>query len=157
MQALYINSVKMISSVNNDINSNDTLFDSFMVDYKEENILSEFWKLYPTSTIIIKKEFNPFVGVGAATDNYGVSQIISGPETLPDDAQSGVGGFAQMLNIDKFINMKDLSEHLKDLSPDEIEKATAGIKSMLGNVDEDTEQMINMMLNDISIELKKRR
>ena len=154
MKALYINSMRMISNVNSSINTNSSI-DDFLSDYKEDAILSDFWKSYPETSIIIKKEFNPYVGVGTTNENYGVAQMISGPEVLPDQVQPGIGGVAQMLGVDKMLNMKELSEHLKNLSPDEIEKATTSIKSMLGNVDEGTSQMIDMMLNDISSELKK--
>ena len=173
MKALYINSTRMINNVNNLNNVNNVhnlnnvnnvhnssddvnnMVDDFLSDYNEDTLLSNFWKSYPDTSIIIKKEFNPYVGVGTTNENYGVVQMISGPDVLPDQVQPGIGGVVQMFGVDKMLNMAELSEHLKNLSPDEIEKATTSIKSMLGNVDEGTSQMIDMMLNDISSELKK--
>ena len=157
MKALYINSTRMINNVNNVNNVSDVnnMVDEFLSDYNEDTLLSNFWKSYPDTSIIIKKEFNPYVGVGTTNENYGVVQMISGPDVLPDQVQPGIGGVVQMFGVEKMLNMAELSEHLKNLSPDEIEKATTSIKSMLGNVDEGTSQMIDMMLNDISSELKK--
>ena len=156
LNSLYVNSTMMINCVNTpDGTNNVSCVDFFMENLNEDGIIKEFWVKYPDSTIISKNEFNPFVGVGANNADYGVSQILSGPSNIPDGASTSSDGMAQMLGLDKMLNMKELTENLKNISPGEIEKATQSIKSMLGNVDENTSQMIDIMLSDISNELKK--
>lgn len=51
--------------------------------------------------------------------------------------------------------MEDLAKQLKNITKEQIDQATKSIKSLLGDVDEGTSEMIDMMLNDITDELKK--
>jgi hypothetical protein len=157
LKSMYINSVKMVNTANENINSDNNIITQFNEDIKNTDIITKFWECYPESTAINKnkREFDPYVGVGSANAEYGIDQILSGPEMLPEQTKPGPDGIVQMLGIDKMINMKELVDQLKNLSPDEIEKATTSIKGMFGDIDSDTSEMIDMMLNDISSELQK--
>ena len=99
--------------------------------------------------------FNPFVGVGENTAEYGVSDLLSGPALLPDQTAPGVEGISKMLGIDKMLNMEDLAKQLKNITKEQIEQATKSIKALLGDVDAGTSEMIDMMLTDITDELKR--
>jgi len=100
-------------------------------------------------------EFNPYVGVGG--DNVlSVDQMYSGE--LPEDQtvqKPGLGSLANMVGIDKMLNLKDLTDQLKNMKKEDIDEATNSIKSMLGtNVNEETSNLISDMLTNIQDELK---
>ena len=58
-------------------------------------------------------------------------------------------------NIDNKLNMEYLSKQLKNITKEQIEDSTKNIKSLLGDVDENTSEMISLMLTDIKDELCK--
>lgn len=149
---MYTASVRMVCS------ANSTNFDlEGFNELDTKTLMDEYWTEFPDTknALLIKKEFDPFVGVGSNDENYGVDDIISGPELLADQTAPGIEGITKMLGIDKMINMEELSEQLKNLSPGDVENAAQSIKQMLGpNVDEGTSEMIDSMLNNITSELK---
>jgi hypothetical protein len=155
---MYVSSVRMINMVNETALSPS---DVEMISYFEsdlatgENLITEFWNTFPNTTVLVKEQFNPYVGVGVNSQEYGVDQMFSGPKLLADQAAPGVSSMAKMLGIDKMINMDDLSNQLKNISKKDIDDATANIKTLLGNdIDQGTTNMIADMLNDITDELK---
>lgn len=109
-----------------------------------------------------KKEtsFNPYIGVGNNDLNgkkYGIDEMFS---NLPEDnGKSSAPGFETLIDligVNKFINLEELMEQLKNMKPEDIESATNNIKNMLGsNIDDKTSNLISDMLNDIQEELIK--
>jgi hypothetical protein len=103
-------------------------------------------------------DFNPYVGIGNNDSAYGVNEMFSATPTFQEDKPSGPGieTIANLIGIDKMINMSELTEQLKNMNKDEIENATNSIKQLLGsNVDNSTSNLISDMLTSISDELKK--
>lgn len=103
-------------------------------------------------------EFNPYVGIGEANNKeYGVAEMYSALPTLDDDKPSGPGieAIANMIGINKLINIEELTNQLKNMKKEDIENATNSIKGLLGNnVDEKTSDLISSMLTNISDEMK---
>jgi hypothetical protein len=101
-------------------------------------------------------EFNPYVGIGGdANGELSASDMFSAK--FPEEAQQkpGLGSIASMIGIDKVLNLKQLTEQLKNMSKDDIDEATNSIKTLLGsNIDEKTSDLLSDMLCNISDELK---
>lgn len=105
-----------------------------------------------------EKEFDPFVGVGDDNNDYCVTDVMESTKNIPDEPSSkpGLGSIANLVGIDKMVNLDELSDQLKNMSKDDIDDATNNIKGLLGNnVDENTSNLITNMLSNISEELKK--
>jgi hypothetical protein len=153
LNRIFYASVKLLHLVNPTCISNDAL-----LYIKEIENSSDIKDILNNNTTNNSSEFNPYVGVGNNTDDFGVENIMSGPDCLPGDKQSpsGISSMAKLMGIDKMINMEELSQQLKNIDKTEIDAATQNIKQLLGgNIDEGTSDMINLMLNDITDELKK--
>lgn len=159
LKVIYFASMKMIYSVNGNIDESTVKFsESIQKEISEKEIFDEFYTKIPNSKLFKKNEtFNPFVGVGENLNgNYGIDELKSGPELLEGQTAPGIGGMAQLLGFDKMFNLDQLADQLKNIDPKEIDEATENIKQLLGgNVDEGTSEMINMMLHDITDELRK--
>ena len=166
LKSLYVSSVRMINMANNEnITSLSTqnIITEIESSLDIKKILADFWVAYPNSQIIIKKEFDPYIGVGTNNTDYGLNEMLSGPTLLPDQSAppsltgpDGISNVVKMMGIDKMIPMEELSKQLKNMTPEDIELASQGIKKMLGeDADEGTTEMIDSMLHNISSELKK--
>jgi hypothetical protein len=158
LKYMYIHSSQMIDTSgnsNNVINTDKiaTLRASLTKGQKE--LYEEFWNKFPDNKIVPKPTFNPYVGVGENKSDYSVNDILSGPKLLKDQVEPGIGGITYLLGLDKIINMEDLSNQLKNVTKEQIEEATKCIKSFLGDVDENTSDMLSLMLTDIKEELSK--
>ena len=102
--------------------------------------------------------FNPYVGVGSSTTDFGVNDIIKTLNSVPEEESAGPGmsSMLKMMGFDKMINIDELKEQLENMNQEDIEQATESIKSMLGgNVDDNTAGLITEMLSNISEELKQ--
>lgn len=102
-------------------------------------------------------EFDPYVGIGNANEEYSAGEMFAGISNLPDEGfKPGLGSFAGMIGIDKMINIEELSTQLKNMKKEDIDEATKNIKSLLGNnVDDKTTAILSDMLTNITEELKK--
>lgn len=131
-------------------------------------INEELQNKIPTSKLIIskssdskssdKEEFNPFIGVGKNNENLSVEDMAKVLELKDETEESGskLGGLGSIFGVDKLMNLDKLSEELKNIDKSQIDKATEDIKKLMGgNIDSNTSEMINMMLHDITDELKK--
>ena len=100
-------------------------------------------------------EFNPYIGIG--TDNSELSATDMYSAKFPEEPQQkpGIGTIANMIGIDKVLNLKQLTEQLKNMTKEDIDEATNSIKNLLGNnIDEKTSDLLSDMLCNISDELK---
>ena len=59
-----------------------------------------------------------------------------------------------MVGIDKMLNLGELTEQLKNMKKEDIDEATNSIKCLLGN-DDNTSNLVSDMLMNIQDELKK--
>lgn len=157
IKVIFHASLKLIYSVNG---NTDTEINSFSENIQKEisegEIYKEFYEKNPNSKLYKKgSEFNPFMGVGENTGgSFGVDELSAGPQSL-NEPGSGLGSVAELLGIDKMFNLDQLTDQLKNINPKDIDDATDNIKKLLGgNVDEGTSEMINMMLQDITKELR---
>lgn len=159
LKYMYISSSHMVnvSGNENDVVNIDKVNElRLTLTGNEKEIYNEFWQKFPKNTLVTKvAEFNPFIGVGENKAEYGVNDLLSGPTLLPDQSAPGIDGITKLLGIDKILNLEDLSKQLKNITKEQIDQATKSIKSLLGDVDENTSEMIDLMLNDITDELKK--
>jgi len=97
---------------------------------------------------------NPYIGIlpeSHQTSGYSMNEMFSGPELLPGDNPTSSGIFGNLGNL---LDVEKLSEELKNMTPDQIDEATNNIKSLLGDADEKTTEVIHTMLKDIQNELK---
>lgn len=101
--------------------------------------------------------FNPYVGIGETDNNYGVDDLFAGaPPPDSNPATPGLGSIANLVGLDKMINLDDLRDQLANMNKDDIDDATNNIKSLLGsNMDDKTTNLISNMLSNITNELKK--
>jgi hypothetical protein len=117
-------------------------------------LFDKYFSVFPDSKFIVKKEFNPFVGVGENISDYSVDDVLAGQKSLGALTYSKTSNMLELLGINKMVNMEELSHQLKNITKEQIEEATTSIKGMLGDVDNNTSDMISSMLSDISNELK---
>ena len=155
MLAMHNSSSTLIDIINNPNQTNNLNIEKYA---NIDKFYDKFWALYPDSTLIMKRKYDnmPFIGVGSLNENYDIKTLHSGPELLPEQTSpNNFGGMAKMFGIEKMIDIDALRSGLKNISPEEIDKATASIKEFLGDVDENTTNVITEILTDITSELKK--
>lgn len=119
-----------------------------------QTIFTEFKFMFPDSKLLLPDDFNPYIGVGSNDLSFGVTELLSGPEHLPENAQSA-SGFGKLFGIDKLLNTEELMKQLKNLTKEDIDAATQNIKKLLEGTDENTSDVLGLVLNGISEELKK--
>jgi hypothetical protein len=162
LKSLYYASCKMIG-ISNDKNISDSISEYLTHlnnsnEIKINELQNLFLELYPNTTIVKKMEFNPFVGVGGFGGNnaeFNINDLLKN-NPMPSGQTPSITDMTSMFGIDKMLNMDELSKHLKNINPDDIEMATEGITKLLGgNLDSGTSEMINSMLLGIKDELKK--
>jgi hypothetical protein len=157
IRGLYIASSQLILLVNKSGVDDQTikLTGEITANFNRTELFTAFHTIYPESTLIQKEVFDPFIGVGN-NDNFSIDDILTAPQ-LPSEGGGigGIGDMTSMLGIDKMFDLGDLSNQLKNLNQQDINDATENIKKLLGNnVDVATSDMITMMLQDITQELK---
>jgi hypothetical protein len=105
-----------------------------------------------------EKEFDPYTGIGQNNlDNYNVNDIMSGTKNTDgcEVSKPGLGSLANLVGIDKMLNLDELKTELQSMTDEDVKKATEKIQNMLGsNNDPQTNQVINNMLSNIRDELK---
>lgn len=129
--------------INNNLNPENNNDQMVKKDTKDETLVTKF---------------NPYVGIGGNIESYGVEDMFSSVPTLEEDKPLGAGieSIANMIGINKMINIQELSDQLKNMKKEDIDNATNNIKNLLGtNIDEKTTTLISDMLSNISDELKK--
>ena len=103
-------------------------------------------------------EFNPYEGIGSVIEEYGINEMFSGPDTLPSDKKSsgmGMGSMASLLGLNKMFDINKLRDQLKNMSKEDIDKATQNLQGLLGgNVSENTSGIISDMLSSIKNEIQ---
>lgn len=103
-------------------------------------------------------QFNPYVGVGEESEDYGVNTMTSEKLDLEDlkNFKPGLDTMISALGIDKKLDLESLRNQLKNMSKEEIHEATATLKNVLGAkaVNPKTANMIETMLSSISEELQ---
>lgn len=163
LKYMYIASSDMIgaSNDNNDVTSENkikTIRDSLKISTK--TIFDDFLSKFPNSTAIDKKEFNAFIGVGSNISNYGVEDLLKSAKVETEQSNNtasgiGMGNIANMIGLDKMVNLEEISKQLKNITKEQIDEATKNIKSLLGDIDGQTSEMIDLMLTEMTNELKK--
>jgi hypothetical protein len=68
---------------------------------------------------------------------------------------SSASGVVKMLGIDKMINIDAFRDCLNNMSPEDIDNATASVKDFLGDIDDDTTQVITEVFHDVADEFRK--
>ena len=101
--------------------------------------------------------FNPYIGVGVNDgEALSCSQMYSAkyPEE-PQQQKPGIGSIVSSMGIDKMLNLKQLTEQLKNMTKEDIDEATESIRNLLGkDANDKTTILINDMLHNINDELK---
>lgn len=153
---IFCSSIKMICMVNEST-------DNHMIEFCNEienqipskSIYEEFYKKNPNSNLYKKEDtFNPYLGVGENSKEYGTDQLLSGTDDIKERS-AGLGAMTELLGIDKMFNLDELKDKLKNVNPDDINEASDNIKKLLGdNMDEGTSELISNMLVNITDELK---
>jgi len=103
-------------------------------------------------------EFNPYIGIGADINEYGVGDMFTGEGLNYENFKPDMSKLVGLLGIDKYFggDIGDFGEKLKNMNESDIEDASKQIRKMIGaNVDSQTTDMINEMLSNITREIKK--
>lgn len=105
-----------------------------------------------------KKEviFDPFIGIGTNSDEYSVTDVYQGMESLEDIKyrDPGVGSLVSIFKLDKLVNIDKLTEQLKTMTKEDIEKATNSIQSLLSTNDNATQKFLKELLDKIKNQLE---
>lgn len=111
---------------------------------------------------ITKLGFNPYVGIGSDNSNMSVDDIHS---SLSDGMTETSGSFssisnvtnmAKSLGLDKMLKLDELVSKLNEMNEEEIDKATTGMKTVLGDIcDGNTANFVTDVLGDVAKEIKK--
>jgi hypothetical protein len=110
----------------------------------------------PTQNPTPNDTFNPYIGVGVNDgETLSCSQMYAAKFPEEPQQKPGIGSIVSMMGIDKMLNLKQLTEQLKNMTKEDIDEATESIRNLLGNnVDDKTTNLINDMLHNINDELK---
>jgi hypothetical protein len=109
----------------------------------------------PVETDIVKKDFNPYEGIGGDTE-FTVEGMCTYLDNLDDGLPGGIGieSIAKLIGLDKYVNMEELRDKLKGMTKEQIDSATNDIRGMLGGTDDKTAGLINKMLTGVNQELQ---
>lgn len=162
---IFYSSVKLLEIANPEyVNDNiRKVVDKIQKNVNVLNSIKELRKRVPDTSLLPKEEFNPFVGVGQNNQEYSVNDIMSGPKDVSlngENSNFGISSVASMMGVgvglDKMLDLNKIAQELKNIDKKEIDNATANIMKLMGaNVDSNASEMITMMLQDITSELKK--
>lgn len=103
-----------------------------------------------------KLVFDPFVGVGSNNEEYCVTDVYKGMEALEDIKYKdpGVSSLMSFFNIDKLVDVDKITDQLKNMTQEDIEKATNSIQSLLSSNDNHTQKFLKTMLDKIRDQLQ---
>lgn len=92
-----------------------------------------------------KDEFNPYVGVeGSDLDAENIQTFNT--VAIPNSSNTSM---LDTLGISKMLNMNNVKDILKNMSDEDIEKATSSIGSMIGNNDESTTKFLSSIFKNV--------
>ena len=98
--------------------------------------------------------FDPYEGVGENT-GYDVETMYNNVDKFKQSNGPDIGNIAELVGLDKMLDLDDLTNQLKNMDGDAIDEATKNIQGMMGgNMDDQTMSAITSMLGSISSELK---
>lgn len=102
-----------------------------------------------------EEELDVFAGVGDDNKDYGINDMFTGEQMDYSDFKPDMGKLVNMLGLDKYFgDISKIGEELKNISDDDIEKASSQIKKMMGqDTDTGTQDLISTILSDIKKEL----
>ena len=106
-------------------------------------------------------DFNPFIGVGEDNHQFTLDDVKANIEIYEnengnEDSTPGLESIANLMGIDKMVDIDEFSEQLKNMTEEDIDSATGNIMDLLGNnIDNKTSNILKSMLTDISDGLKK--
>lgn len=106
-------------------------------------------------------DFNPYEGIcpDKKLEDYSVNDLV---ETINmEDEEIGTPGLeslAKMFNLDKMFDLDKLKEQLSNMTDEEMNNASEGIKKLLGNnLDERSTELVTNMISEIKTELKNEK
>lgn len=105
--------------------------------------------------------FNPYTGVGSDNNDFNTDDLFSGPNDLPTDKNTSEFSLSSlsltnMIDINKFVDIKGLKEQLNKITDEDIDSAFAQLKEVTGDeYDPKTATVIADILKEIAGELKK--
>jgi len=144
---------EMIDNIGDDVENN-----GFSSSDKKNIQLNESSNCITTRSIDNKYmlTINPYIGILSESQQipesgYSMNEMFSGPEILPGDSPNSSGILG---NLNGLLDVEKLSEELKNMTPEQIDEATNNIKSLLGDTDQKTTDVIHTMLTGIQNELK---
>ena len=106
--------------------------------------------MFPTSSVVIQNEFNPFVGVGSNESPCSVEDMAEYIKKIDSETPTD-----KTMGLEKLLNLECFAEPLKRMTVDDIEKATASIKALLGDADQGTLEVLDLILQNVTDEFKK--
>jgi len=150
LDALYVTSGILKNFYNSEFVKDETFqnIEKSLGDGK--SIFDEFSSLFPTSSVVIQNEFNPFVGVGSNESPCSVEDMAEYIKKIDSETPTD-----KTMGLEKLLNLECFAEPLKRMTVDDIEKATASIKALLGDADQGTLEVLDLILQNVTDEFKK--
>jgi hypothetical protein len=106
-----------------------------------------------------KEEFNPYVGVGNANQNYNVTDMLSSIPTVEEDEPMDISRLdmmMKMMGLDKMLDMSNITNKLKDMTDEDLERYTEELKIAFGgDSDPNVSNFVVSMMGDLTNEIKK--
>ena len=123
------------------------------------SIYRNFVVTFPNATYIPVRDTHLDHIITSIGDNtiYSLTDLASGPENLKEDDNdsSSMGNLMNMFGVDKLLDISTFLTKLKNMSPEDIELATAEFKEMLDGLDAETSELFESVLSDITSEMTK--
>jgi len=121
-----------------------------------ENVSGTNSEIVPEKKVV--PEFNPYIGIGNSTQEYGVNEMLSSIPAIDEDQPSsglGLSTIIKMTGLNKIIDIDKFTNELKNMTPEDIDNSVAQMRLVLGPENNATGDLISTMLVTISDELKK--
>lgn len=104
-------------------------------------------------------DFNPYLGVGEDNDDYNLDDIQQALDTFQEgDVENGgygIGSIARVLGLDKLLDSDEVREQLANIKQEDIDGVTQSIQGLFGDMNPNTNKLVNNMLGGIVEELQQ--
>jgi hypothetical protein len=121
-------------------------------------LYGKFWETYPDSDLVNKRTNNIVLdGVGTNDSSYSISDLMSGPELLPDQSSSNIDNIMKMTGMGKMMNFDKLKDMFEELTPEKLDEAIEQLVSQFPSDPSDpndSNELLKKIAHDVSDEIK---
>lgn len=113
----------------------------------------------PAEKPVEKPEFNPYVGIGNSNQDYNVKDMLCSIPTVDEDEPmdvSRIDMMMKMMGLDKMLDMSNITDKLRSLTDEDIDKYTEELKIAFGaENDPGVSNFVETMMDGLTSEIKK--